>query len=303
MITVLSKAACFVAIIGLGFFLKKIGIFQEKDFRILSKLVLYITLPAAIIYNLSGKEIHVSLLTISLLAIGSGILQMVLAFFWSRKKGRDVQAFEMLNASAFNTGNYTMPIAQSFLGSTGVLITSLFDMGNAVLGLGGVYSIVSIVKEGRTGYALGKILKRLFSAVAFDAYLLMILLSFLHIQLPAFVLELTGMLSGANVFVAMFMLGVGFTLKIDRTKIGSMVRPLVVRYGLAVVLALIFYFVLPFPPEYRQVLVILPFSPVAMTAAPFTEQMNGDVGLSSSITSISIVISTICMVSIFAAMA
>lgn len=303
MLTVLSKAACFVIIIALGYFLKRVGIFQQKDFRVLSKLVLYITLPSAIIYNLSGKEIQVSLLTITLLAIGAGVLQMLLAFLLSRKKGRDVQAFEMLNSSAFNTGNYTMPIAQGFMGSTGVLITSLFDMGNAVLGLGGVYSIVSIVKEGRTKHAIRRIAKRLFTAVAFDAYLVMIALSFLHIQLPTFVIDLTGMLSGANVFVAMFMLGVGFELKIDKTKLGTMVRTLAIRYGLAVVLALIFFYLLPFPLEYRQVLVILPFSPVAMTATPFTEQMGGDVGLSSSITSISIVISTICIVSIFAAMA
>ncbi len=303
MIEVLSKAACFVVIIALGFFLKKAGVFREKDFQILAKLVLYITLPASIIYNLSGKTIHLSLLTISLLAIGCGVLQMLIAFLWSRKKGRHVQACEMLNASAFNTGNYTMPIAQSFLGSTGVMITSLFDMGNAVLGLGGVYSIASLVKEGRTQFAVKKILKRLFSAVAFDTYLVMIALSFFKIQMPGFVMDLTGMLSGANVFVAMFMLGVGFKLDIDRNKIGFLVRPLVIRYGLAVVLALVFYYLLPFPLEYRQVLVILPFSPVAMTAAPFTGQIGGDVGLSSSVTSISIVISTICMISIFAVMA
>ncbi len=303
MITVLSRAACFVVIIALGFFLKKVGVFQEKDFRIISKLVLYITLPAAIINNLAGKEIPLPLLTISLLGVGSGVLQMILSFLLSKKKGRDVQAFEMLNASAFNTGNYTMPIAQSFLGSTGVMITSLFDMGNAVLGLGGVYSVASMVKDGTTQFAIKRLAKRLFTAVAFDTYLVMIALSFLKIQPPAFVMDLTGMLSGANVFLAMFMIGVGFKLDINKSKIGSIVRTLSVRYGLAIVLALIFFYALPFPLEYRQVLVILPFSPVAVTAAAFTEQMKEDVGLSSSITSISIVISTICMVSILTAMA
>ena len=56
MISILSRAGCFVAIIFLGMILRKVGYFRREDFTLLSKIVIRITLPAAIISNLAGRE-------------------------------------------------------------------------------------------------------------------------------------------------------------------------------------------------------------------------------------------------------
>lgn len=69
MLEILTRAGCFVAIIILGYFLKRIGFFKESDFTILSRITLRITLPAAIITSFGGKEIDRSLLVLVLLAI------------------------------------------------------------------------------------------------------------------------------------------------------------------------------------------------------------------------------------------
>ena len=57
---ILTKAASFVAIIAFGYVLRQSGFFKEKDFYFLTKIVLKITLPAAIVYNFSSMEIDVS---------------------------------------------------------------------------------------------------------------------------------------------------------------------------------------------------------------------------------------------------
>jgi hypothetical protein len=75
---------------------------------------------------------------------------------------------------------------------------------------------------------------------------------------------------------------------------GKVLRILSVRYGVGAVLAMIFYFVLPFQLEVRQALVILAFSPIGSAVPPFTAELGGDVGLSSAINSLAIVIS-ICI--------
>ena len=54
MAEILIKAASFVAIIFMGYLLRKKGFFKEEDFHVLSKIVLKITLPAAIVSNFSG---------------------------------------------------------------------------------------------------------------------------------------------------------------------------------------------------------------------------------------------------------
>jgi len=94
----------------------------------------------------------------------------------------------------------------------------------------------------------------------------------------------------------MLMIGVGFNLSGDRSQFGSIFRVLSVRYGLAAVLALIYYFLLPFDLEVRQALVILSFSPIGSAIPVFTAELKGDVGLSSAINSISIITSIIIIV-------
>ena len=115
-----------------------------------------------------------------------------------------------------------------------------------------------------------------------------------RIPVPGMVVECAGIIGGANSFMAMFMIGVGFKLAGNRTQIGAMIRVLSVRYGVAAILACVFYFLLPFSLEVRQTLVILAFSPIGSAVPPFTGELGGDVGLSSAINSVAIVIS-ICI--------
>lgn len=53
---ILTRAAALVFIIMLAFFLKKIHIFEKKDFRVVSALVVKVTLPCAIVTNFSKMD-------------------------------------------------------------------------------------------------------------------------------------------------------------------------------------------------------------------------------------------------------
>lgn len=293
MAQVLTKAASFIAIIILGYALKKAGFFKEEDFHLLSRIVLKITLPAAIVTNFSGAELSPSMLAFSLLGLGGGVLFIALGFLMGRHGGKDEQAFCVLNMSGYNIGNFTMPFAQGFLGPAGVVTTSLFDAGNSFICLGGAYSVARMTKDGKGRFSVLPILRTLAKSVPFDTYIIMVVLSLLHITLPAPVLSFAGIISNANAFTAMLMIGVGFNLSGDKSQIGTIVRILSVRYGVSLLLALAFYFLLPVSLEYRQALAVLAFSPIASAAPPFTAEMDGDFGLSSAVNSLSIVISIV----------
>ena len=294
---ILGRAGCFVAIIVMGYLLRRKNFFKEGDFTVLSKIVLKITLPAAIISSFSGKEIDLALLSLALISLLVGVLYMIIMYVLNIKKGKDAQAFEILNTSGYNIGNFTMPFVQSFLGPIGVITTSLYDVGNACVCLGGAYSVASIVKGGGK-FSPGKILKALSKSVAFDSYVLMVVLTIFNLKLPSVVVSFADIIANANAFMAMLMIGVGFKLSGERSQIGSIVRILSVRYGIAVFVALGCYFLLPFALEVRQALVILAFSPIASAAPAFTGDLKGDVGLSSAINSISIICSIIFIVSL-----
>ncbi len=297
MLDILGRAGCFIAIIVLGYILRKKEFFKEGDFSVLSKIVLKITLPAAIISSFAGKEIDPAMLTLALISLGSGVIYVIVMYLINVKRGKDVQAFEILNTAGSNIGNFTLPFAQGFLGSVGVITTSLFDVGNAFVCLGGAYSIASIVKGGGK-FSIVKILKALSKSVAFDCYMLMLALEFLNLELPGVVVSFADIVANANAFMAMLMIGVGFKLSGDKSQIGSIIRILGVRYSVALAVALGSFFLLPFSLEIRQTLMILAFSPIASAAPAFTADLKGDVGLSSAINSISIVCSIVFIVAI-----
>ena len=292
---ILMKAACYIAIIILGYVLRRRGFFGPEAFGVLSKVVIKITLPCAIISSNAGKSIDSSLLTIVLLSFGAGIVYMLLGSLIYKKKGRDAQAFGILNIPGYNIGTFAMPFTQNFLGPMGNIATSLFDMGNAIICLGGAYGVAASVKEGR-GFDLKRILKGLLTSVPCMTIVIMVILNLLGLTPPKPIVSFANIVGNGNAFLAMFSIGVGFKLSGDKSQIGDMVKILGTRYGVAVVLALIFYFVLPFELEIRQALVILAFSPIGSAIPIFTAELKGDVGLSAAINSVAIIISIVITV-------
>lgn len=297
MAAVLTKAGCFVAIIFLGWALRRIGFFKEGDFQVLSKIVLRITLPASIVYSFSGKQINPSMLLLSVFGFSLGIVYIGIGYLISVGKGKEQKAFSILNISGYNIGNFTMPFAQSFLGPAGVVTTSLFDTGNAFICLGVSYSVAAMVQRGEK-FSIVKILRDLAKSVPFVTYIIMALLALLHVRLPSQAIEFAALLGNANAPMAMLMLGVGFKISGDSSQIHSIVKILTVRYAIAIVVSLGCFFLLPAALETRQTLALLAFSPIASAAPAFTSELGGDAGLSSAVNSLSIIISLVCIVGV-----
>lgn len=292
MLEILTKAGCYIAVIILGFVLRRVGFFDEHAFSVLSKLVIKVTLPAALIANAVGRQIDLDMLTIVLLGFGGGVIYMVFGYLMNRRGDREQQAFEILNIPGYNIGTFALPFTQSFLGSVGVLTTSLFDVGNAFVCLGGAYGVASAVKEGK-GFDIKRILKALGTSVPFLAHIITVGMNLANIPIPGVVAQCAGIIADANVFLAMLMIGVGFKLEGDFSQLGRILRILAVRYGVAAVLALCYYFLLPFRLEVRQALVILAFSPIGSAVPGFTAELKGDVGLSCTINSLAILCSIV----------
>ena len=294
MLDIIMRAGSFISIILMGYYLKKIGFFKQEDFTVLSKITIRITLPCAIITSFAGKTIDPGLLSLSFIAIGCGTTYIVIGFLINRKNNRDQQAFEMLNLPGYNIGTFVIPFAQSFLGSLGVIAVSIFDTGNAVMCLGGAFSVACMIKDG-SGFSVKRILKALGKSVPFITYISMLTLNLLKLELPSFILSVAGIGSNANAFMAMLMIGVGFKLQGKKSQYAVLARMLLARYGFATIFALLFYYMLPFALEVRQALVILAFSPIGSAVPGFTNEMKGDVGLSSALNSMTMVIS-ICII-------
>lgn len=294
---ILVKAGCYIAIILLGYTLRRKGFFGPEAFGVLSKVVIKITLPAAIVASSAGKPIDASLLTISALGLGGGLLYMLAGWLIAGKGSRSQEAFMVLNIPGYNIGTFAMPFTQGFLGPVGVLTTSLFDMGNAFVCLGGSFGAARAIKEGGKLNLL-RVLKAPFASIPFLAHLTMVSLNLLHLNVPGPVVSFCQLLGNANAAMAMLMIGVGFHLSGERSQMTTIVKILSVRYAIAITLAAVYYFLLPFDLQVRQALAILAVSPIGSAIPVFTAELKEDAGLSSAINSFAIIISIVLMVSL-----
>lgn len=295
MLSVLLKAFGFIFIIILGYMLKKLGFFESKDYRLISKIMMNITLPAAVVTAFANFERNNSLFFVVLLGLVCNIIMLLIGFLMSRKKDDSTKALYMLNFPGYNIGSFTMPYVQSFLGPFGVVVTCMFDTGNAIMCTGATYAATSsIVSSGGKISAKG-ILRKLVSSVPFDTYMLMLILSSLGLRLPVGVIAISSNIGAANGFLAMLMIGMMFEVNLEPSYIKQIIITLLTRYSTAAIFALLFYFGTPFSLEIRQVLAILVFAPISALSPVFTEKCKGNVALSSLIGSISILISIVIM--------
>lgn len=301
MLDILIRAGSYIAIIVLGYVLRRKGFFGEEAFGVLSKIVIKITLPAALIANAAGRAIDISMLAVTALGLGAGVLYVLLALLLNRKSDKERRAFEVLNIPGYNIGTFALPFTSGFLGPVGVLTTSLFDVGNAFVCLGGSFGVARAIKQGGK-MDVRRVLSAPFHSIPFLTHLITVAMNLLCWEIPGPVVEMAKIVGNANAFLAMLMIGVGFKLSGERSQLGSIVKILSVRYGVAVILALCFWFALPFDVVIRKTLVILAFAPIGSAVPVFTGDIKGDVGLSSAINSMAIVISIVIIVTLLMVM-
>ena len=266
------KAAGFLLIIALGFVLKSVGLFRSEDSRVLANLVLKITLPMSIIHNFATLTLSKT----HLVPIGLGFLTnfavIGLVLLLTRKMAGAKRAFFLINCAGYNLGLCVLPYLQSFFDAEAVAIICMFDVSNAMMCFGVTFSIAMTVAKGRGQMDKKEFFRTLLSSMPFMTYLLMIVMAALHLRFPEPVYTVAGMIGQANAFLAMFLIGLLFELKIKRSEVRDMVSVISVRLLSGIAFALIIYFCLPLPLLYRQVLALVVFGPILSVAPVYTER-------------------------------
>ena len=292
---ILTKACTMVGIIILGYFLKSIGFLDKEHFRTLSKLSISVTLPCVIIGKFSQFTMDYAFLIFIFIGLGLNLLTNAFGYLVGSKGGNASRAFYMVNLSGFNVGAFTLPFVQNFMGAEGIVAACLFDCGNSMMCTGGTYALASSVAAKGERQSLKAFLKKLFSSIPLDTYLIMLVLCMLNIHLPQPVLSFASTIAGANSFLAMIVIGIGFEWKLKRDQIKATGICLAFRYSFSTVLALLFYHFLPFSQEVREAMVLIAFAPLSALCPVYTQWCGGDESLASTINSLTILISSVIL--------
>ena len=294
------KPMSYVLVIMLGYLLKRAGFFGKDDHRLMSKIMVNITLPCTIIQAFDGFERDTKMFIIVGIGFICAFMPILLMYLTTGRVEKRLRAYRMLNIGGYNIGCFSLPLVQAFFGNTGVVAACMFDTGIAIMLTGGAYAMTSTLLRtgGEERESVGDVLLKFVKSLPFDAYMMMILLAALGVKIPSVVFTLTRPAGQANAFVAMLMIGMMFEPAGDRALLRETARELVWRYLFAAASAALVFFCTPFELVVRQTLCIVCFAPLSSLAPIYTDRCHSDTALASFTNSVSIAVSLIVMLAL-----
>lgn len=292
---VIVKSLGFIFIVLIGYIFKKIGFFKKEDGLFLSKVVMNITLPAALIAGANGMSINYLAIVIILVGFISNLFNIFLSKFIERRNSPVTKAIGMINCSGYNIGNFAIPFASSFFESTGLFYICMFDIGNAFFVLGGSYALAKNEVDGSGRLDIKNLLKVLLKSVPFDVYMILFIISIFKISIPEEITTIASMIGSANGFLAMLMIGIILEINISKKQVKAVSKLLGVRYLGNIVLSSVVYFFLPIPVLAKQMIILALFSPLSTISAVYSKMIDEDNPAPAIANSISIIVGIFVM--------
>lgn len=282
-------------IIVLGYVFKKVGFIKETDGEAISRVIFNLTLPSLVISTFSTMKIETTLLLVPAISAVYGLVMAAVALVAFRKEANKDKGMMSMLLPGFNIGLFAYPLVESIWGQEGLKYFGMFDMGNSVIVFGVCYIIASIYssENGKVDYKA--ILKRVASSIPFMSYIVTLTVNLSGLHYPALMLDVTKVLSRANLPLSLLLLGVYLSFSFEREYWVRMIKVLALRYGVGILVGLLLYWVLPFEPLFRYTMLLGFTLPISMSVIPYSVQFDYDRRFVGTANNITIVTSFILM--------
>lgn len=292
MVDVIGRAISYVLVILVVYICKEKGLFPQNSAKVLSSLMLTLTLPCSIIMNLNNQSIQVHFIFLIGLGILYNIVSLCIGYCLGRKDKREVMT--MINVSGYNIGCFAMPFISGLLDSSSILVASIFDIGNSIMCLGTNYGIGSALLHHGKGSHFSIALSKVIRSTPIWTYSIMLVLSFLSISIPSFILPFFETVGKANPFIAMSVIGLSLHITFHKEYLYRILKCVSLRLWISMGLAIFSYLFIS-PVEIRNVIVLLCFAPIGAAAVIFTDQLGLDSEEAACINSLYVLISIVIM--------
>ena len=293
--SVLVKSGTLVFLIVLGYVLKCIGLFKTEDSKLLSKIMIYVTLPGILLNAMRDFTMDASLLSAMFINIIVCSMMAFAGWVVGRKEDPTSCAMYMLSTAAYNIGSFSLPFIQ-FILPAGMATVVMFDVGNSIMCCGGIYAVAAMVANPGEKFSLRVMGHTLVRSFPFVLYMTLLGLNLLGVRYPEPLYQVADIIANGNSVVVMLMLGILFEVKLTPNARRQIFEILAIRMVGQTILALLAYYCLPFSLVQRQTLVLLIFCPISSMSTVFCGKLNCDPDVYGTAASLTIPISVAVMV-------
>jgi len=287
-----------ISIVAIGYIVKKLNILKESDGDTIAKIIFNITLPAVILQVTTTIQFELSLILLPLIGIVFGFLMTFIALLVFRNHPPNLKGAMIMTMIGFNVGNFFFPIVEGIWGQSGMQYIALFDAGNAFTIFIICYIMSTIYspknQENVVKLNVNYILKRIVRSAPILSYIIALIINFSGLVIPSFFSELLDILARANSALALLLLGVFLHLKFGKAEWISILKVLVLRYGVGLLVGLALFFLLPpstFNHLFRIIICLALILPVGLAVIPFSVENGYDQKLVAMAVNLTIIIS------------
>ncbi|MDL4843047.1 AEC family transporter [Aquibacillus rhizosphaerae] len=282
-----------IIIIALGYVLKRSNIMKEKDGEGLARIIFNITLPALIIVTFNGIQIEYSLFMLIAIAIVYGLFLGLLGLIVFRKEDRQTKGMLAMMVPGFNIGLFAYPLVEGIWGQEGLKYFGMFDVGNAFIVFGLSYLIGSYFSGEQVNLDFKSVIVKLSRSIPLMTYIIVCTLSIIGLHLPPVVLDVSQIISAANMPLSLLLLGIYLNFSFDRIYVNLIIKYLSLRYIIGLALGVLLFVTLPFNEMFRFTLLISFILPTSMSVVPYSVEFDYDKRFVGTTSNLTIVISFI----------
>jgi malate permease and related proteins len=282
-----------IAIILLGFILKKYNFITEKEGKTISKFLMHTTFPALMIITMARVKLETSLILIPVFALVVGLSMLLLAWIWFSNYEKALRGVLTMGVGGFNSGMFGFPIIEGLFGKQAMVYAIMFDIGNTFIVFGAIYSLgtyFSANKKAQTG--IKPILKKIFSSPPVLGIILGLIINITNIALPIICINFLEVLASGNKPIVLLLMGIYLSFELDKKLMIAISKVIIIRVSVGIIVVLgIFYLVNNDYSMMKNVLMLCALMPIGLTILPFSDELGYDSRIAGTMLNISLLIS------------
>ncbi|MHA1491393.1 MAG: AEC family transporter [Promethearchaeota archaeon] len=290
-----------LAIIVIGYIVKKLNIITEENGKVIAKIIFNITLPAVILKITSVIEFDPTLIFLPLITISFSLIMAIIGMIIFRNYSKTTKGLMLMAIIGFNIANFAFPLIEGIYGQEGLQYIALVDAGNAFSIFVVCYIIASIFSpiiqaEDKKKIDIKYIAKQLITSAPLMSYVIALSINLSGLDMPIFVIDLLDILARANTALILLLLGIYLSFKFEKKEWNIILKVLVIRYSFGITIGLLLFFFLPanqFNPLFRVIIAVSLILPIGMAVIPFSVEFEYNEKLMSMMVNLSIIISFI----------
>ena len=286
-----------IAIILLGFFLKKYNFISENDGKTISRFLMHTTFPALMIISTAKVKLDTSLLLIPVFAIVVGLSMLIIAWIWFSNYEKALRGILTMGVGGFNSGLFGFPIIEGLFGKQAMVYAIMFDIGNTIIVFGAIYSIGSYFSTNKKSQSgMKPILKKVLTLPPVLGILLGLIINITKIKLPAICFDFFEVLAVGNKPLVLLLMGVYLSFELDKKLIIAISKVIIIRVAVGIVAVIgIFFLVNDHFSSLKKVLMLCTLLPIGLTILPFSDELGYDSRIAGTMLNISLIVSFVLM--------